>query len=104
MLPESAGGPGVTGEAGGRPRAATPPPPAADALAAASATAVPAQTGPASAASRAVQKVGIAAARAGAAPRASGIRAFLSPRLLSFIAIVVVPTALAASYLFAAAS
>src|SRR4029078_12979074 len=41
---------------------------------------------------------------AGAARPAVRFRGWLSPRLLSFVAVVLVPTALAAYYLFAAAS
>jgi capsular polysaccharide transport system permease protein len=68
---------------------------------AAIATAVPAEPAPASL--PAIHRAGGKTPAAGAAHRI-GFRAWLSPRLLGFVAVVVVPTALAALYLFAAAS
>lgn len=50
------------------------------------------------------RKAGTAPAQAGAASRVSGLRAWLTLRLLSFVAVVLVPTALAAAYLFGVAS
>jgi hypothetical protein len=73
-------------------------------LASGSQATLPAQTGPASAALPVVRKAGRAATQAGAAAHASGLRVWRSLRLLSFIAVAIIPTALAAFYLFAVAS
>jgi hypothetical protein len=88
--------------AGDRTRTAPPVPPTGNPVAIA--TAVPAQADPASASLPAIRKTGMAIPETGAAPRTTGFRARLSLRLLSFIAIVAVPIALTAFYLFAAAS
>ena len=92
---------------GPRTRTAGPVPPQGDppgnSLTLAGATAAPAPTDPAPPVLRIVPDPGTAA-QAEAAPRVSRLRLRLSPRLLSFIAVVVIPTAVAAFYLFAVAS
>ena len=87
-----------------RPRTAAPAPPFPPAGGLApGVTAVPARSSLPSASLPAVRGDGGKAPEPGAAYRA-GFRAWMSPRLLAFIAIVVVPTMLTAFYLFAAAS
>ncbi|MGE3279606.1 MAG: hypothetical protein AB7H90_05470 [Alphaproteobacteria bacterium] len=86
------------------PRIAAAVPPAGNRVAVATATAVPAQAEPAPSLLPALRQAEVATPDTNAAKQTAGSRTLLSPRLLSFIAIVVVPIALAAGYLFAAAS
>ena len=109
MLPEHADGAGLMPAAGERTRTAAGLASAGfrragNPIAVATATAVPARPTRRRLRCPRVRKPGTRRREAGAAPHAAGFRAWLSPRLLSFIAVVVVPTVLAAVYLFAAAS
>jgi hypothetical protein len=81
-----------------------PAPPAGGPVAVASLTAIPARADPVSTSLPAVRRAGAVAPETGDARRASGSRVRLSRRLLSFIAVVVAPTALAGFYLFGMAS
>jgi capsular polysaccharide transport system permease protein len=87
-----------------RRRSASLVPPAGNPVAVATATAVPAPGELASTSLPALRNTGVAIPERGAAHPAAGFRAWLSPRLLSFIVVAVVPTILTAFYLFAAAS
>jgi capsular polysaccharide transport system permease protein len=103
MLPEHAEG-GLMSVVGERTHLAAPVPPAGNPVAVATATAVPARADPVSGSLPVLRQPGAAAPEADVAHPGARVRAWLSLRLLSFIAIVVVPTVLASGYLFAAAS
>lgn len=106
MLSEHADGAGLS-PVGSQVRAAGAAPsgpPSGNAVTVVTGTASLAPGDAVSAALPAVRGTGGSLTETGARQRAIGVRAWLSPRLLAFVAVVIIPTACAAGYLFAAAS